>query len=101
MKTCEKCDEDPEVPDKDFGKSHSLFVCLFVMGPGDPVMDRTLLRGSASSPRGWRVCYTPSSSPPKREGIGRDPTASLILTPQNSCDLTPPMRGTQQNWNLI
>ena len=23
MKTCEKCDEDPEVPDKDCGKSHS------------------------------------------------------------------------------
>ena len=37
----------------------------------------------------------------QREGIGRDPTASSILTPHNSCDLTPPMRGTQQIWNSV
>ena len=30
-----------------------------------------------------------------------DPTASSILTPHNSCDLTPPMCGTQQNWNSV
>ena len=34
-------------------------------------------------------------------GKGRDPTASSILTPHKSCDLRPPMRGTQQNWNLV
>ena len=38
---------------------------------------------------------------PVKLGIGRDPTASSILTPHNSCDLTPPMRGTQQNWSLV
>ena len=38
---------------------------------------------------------------PVKLGIGRDPTASSILTPHNSCDLTPPMRGTQQIWNLV
>ena len=38
---------------------------------------------------------------PVKLGIGRDPTASSILTPHNSCDLTPPMRGTQQSWNLV
>ena len=27
--------------------------------------------------------------------------ASSILTPHISCDLTLPMRGTQQNWNLV
>ena len=27
--------------------------------------------------------------------------ASSILTPHNSCDLTPPILGTQQNWNLV
>ena len=44
---------------------------------------------------------TPFFPPPKRWGMGRDPTASSILTPHNSCDLTPPMRGTQQIWNLV
>ena len=34
-------------------------------------------------------------------GLGRDPMASSGLTPYNSCDLTPPMRGTQQIWNLV
>ena len=28
-------------------------------------------------------------------GLGRDPTASTILTPHNGRDLTPPMRGIQ------
>ena len=32
------------------------------------------------------------------EGMGREPTAISILTPHNSCDLTPPMYGTQQIW---
>ena len=34
-------------------------------------------------------------------GKGRDPIASSILTPHKSCNLIPPMRGTQQNWNLV
>ena len=34
-------------------------------------------------------------------GKGRDPMASSILTLHNSCDLTPPMWGTQQNWNRV
>ena len=38
---------------------------------------------------------------PDNMGIGRDPMASSILTPHKSCDLTPPMRGTQQIWNLV
>ena len=47
----------------------SAFVCLFVCSfelaldfeIPDPVTGRTILRGSASNPRGLRVCNTPSS----------------------------------------
>ena len=34
------------------------------------------------------------------EGMGRETMAISILTQHNSCDLTPPMCETQQNWNL-
>ena len=72
------------------------FVCFVLfdfvwLGPGlwDPVMGRPLLRGSASSPRGWRVCNTPSSSPPKRgrrtgPSISRERVLGGILRPVQS-----------------
>ena len=50
--------------------------------------------------RGWTTFYQTVGAP-NCPGLGRDPTASSILTPHNSCDLTPPMCGTQQNWNLV
>ena len=56
-------------------------------------------RGSDSSPRVGVI--KPFFPPPKRWGMGRDPLASLILTLHYSRDLTPPMRGTKQNWNLV
>ena len=69
----------------------NLFVCL--IGPQilDPVMGRPLSRGSASSPRGWRVCNTPSSSWRYFKYPQRAPTASSILIPHKSCNLISPI----------
>ena len=52
--------------------------------------------GSASSPR-VGVINNPSSP---KAGMGMDPTVSLILTPHRSCDLTPPMHGTELEFGL-
>ena len=63
----------------DYKKNSHGFVCLFdwALEPS-PVMGRPLLRGTASSPRGWRVCNTPSSpegtlSTPRRVYLVRVP----------------------------
>ena len=53
-----------------------------------------------TSKEGWTPFYQTVGAPDFL-GLGRDPTASSILTPHNSCDLTPPMRGTQQNRSLV
>ena len=67
----------------------------------DPVMGYPIFQGvSALVQEGWTP-FNQEVGVTDCLGLGRDPTASWILTPHNSCDLTPPMRGTQQNWNLV
>ena len=61
----------------------------------EPYMQVSHFWDLAAHPRGMHPFN------PVMLGIGRDPTASSILTPHNSCDLTPPMRGTQQNRSLV
>ena len=51
------------IHNRDKGVLERSIVCLFVWAlEPSPVMSRPLLRGTASSPRGWHVCNTPSSS---------------------------------------
>ena len=77
-------------------KSYALVLVLVVrMVRTEPYMQVSHFWDLAAHPRGMHPFN------PVMLGIGRDPTASSILTPHNSCDLTPPMRGTQQIWNLV
>ena len=80
----------------DPGASNWSWLVLVVrMVRTEPYMQVSHFWDLAAHPRGMHPFN------PVMLGIGRDPTASSILTPHNSCDLTPPMRGTQQNWSLV
>ena len=73
------------------------------VGPGfwDPVMGYPIFQGFFLYSKGGWTPFNQAVGAPDYLGLWRNPTASSILTPYNSCDLIPPMRGTQQYWNFV